>query len=76
MAKVEIVFAHHHGDHVPGEKVKVDEDEARRLVKNHRAAYATKSDAKAAGDDGPTPATRPRARTRKVAAKPAAPAGQ
>lgn len=43
--KVEIVFAHHHGTHVPGERATVDADEARRLVRGGRANYATKTDA-------------------------------
>lgn len=42
---VEITYAHHHGTHVPGDKVKVPETEARRLVRAGRANYATKKDA-------------------------------
>lgn len=40
---VEIVFAHHHRDHVPGDRVAVPVDEARRLVRGGRASYATKT---------------------------------
>ena len=43
----EIVFAHHHGPHVPGDRVDVDPDEARRLVRGGRANYATEADAAA-----------------------------
>lgn len=52
MADVEIIYAHHHGPRVPGEKVKVSEAEARRLVNAGRANYATKKDAAAAGGEG------------------------
>lgn len=53
MDTVEIVFAHHHGRHVPGDRVPVDAGEARRLVAGGRAAYATKPDAlEAEGEAG------------------------
>lgn len=42
---VEIVYAHHHRDHVPGERDVVPAGDARRLVHAGVAAYATKEDA-------------------------------
>lgn len=53
MDTVEIEFAHHHEGHVPGDRVAVDVDTARRLVRGGRANYATKPDAvQAEGDAG------------------------
>lgn len=55
---VEVVFVNHTKDHLPGDRAEVPADEARRLVKGHAARYATKTDAKTAGDpEGPTPRT-------------------
>lgn len=45
MDTVEIVFAHHHGAHKPGDRVAAAAGEARRLVRGGRANYATKPDA-------------------------------
>lgn len=45
MADIEIVFAHHHKDQVPGDRKSVDEGLARRLVRGGYANYATKADA-------------------------------
>lgn len=62
---VDVVFVHHHTDrtdrenvknYVPGARTSFDAETARRLVSSHVAEYATKSEAKAAGDpEGPTP---------------------
>lgn len=61
-SSVEIIYAHHHGDHVPGDRVSVDEGTARKLVKAGRANYATQADAKAAeGEDGAEKTARRRA---------------
>lgn len=63
MDTVEIEFAHHHDDHVPGDRVAVDVDTARRLVRGGRANYATKPDAvEAEGDAGADKTKRRRAR--------------
>jgi len=60
---VEVVFAHHHGKHVPGERVELDVDEARRLVRGGRANYATKPDAvQAEGEAGEEKTARRRAK--------------
>lgn len=45
---VEIVYVNHTRDHVPGDRVTVPIEEARRLVKGHAARYATKKDEAAA----------------------------
>lgn len=63
MTKIEIEFAHHHGSHVPGDRVKLDEDDARRLVQGGRANYVTADEAKKAeGDAGADKTARSRAR--------------
>lgn len=64
---VEVVFVNHWTDRrdpeevkdvLPGAKLTVESDLARRLVRGHVAQYATKKDAAAANDpEGPTPRT-------------------
>jgi hypothetical protein len=67
-ANVDVVFAHHHGDHVPGDRATVDADTGRRLVKGGRAHYATKAEAVAVEGAGGAEKT---VRAAKAAAKPA-----
>lgn len=58
---VEIVYAHHLGEHVPGQKAEVPELEARRLVNAGRANYATVKAATAAeGEEGKAKTARTR----------------
>lgn len=65
---VEIVYAHHQGDHVPGDREKVDAATAKRLVRTGRANYATKADAVSTeGDDGAEKTVRARAEAKKAA---------
>lgn len=60
---VDVVFLHHWrdrraepADRIPGERLTVPVELARRLVAGSVAVYATKTAAKAAGDaEGPTP---------------------
>lgn len=40
--KVEIIYAHHTRDHVPGDREAVDAATAKALVRTGRANYATK----------------------------------
>lgn len=62
---VEIIFAHHHSDHVPGDRVEVDEETAKRLVRGGRASYATKADAVAVeGEAGAEKTARARSKPR------------
>jgi hypothetical protein len=61
---VEVVFDHHHADrrdrenvkhYVPGDRAPFDAATARQLVAARVATYATKTEAKAAGEpDAPT----------------------
>lgn len=62
---VEIVYAHHQGAYVPGDRASVDAATAKRLVRTGRANYATKADATAVeGDAGAEKTTRARAGTK------------
>jgi len=58
MAKVSVTFAAPHENHKVGDDVRVDEDEARRLVGAGVACFSTVPDAKAAGGDPADAATK------------------
>ena len=46
--KTEVEFLHHHGSHVPGDVVPVDEEEASKLIRTGRAKLAPAAKAKPA----------------------------
>jgi hypothetical protein len=55
---VTVVFAHFNGDFKPGDKAEVEIDEAKRLVTDGIASYATVPEAKKAGADPSDAATK------------------
>lgn len=62
MAKTEVVFSHPHDGRRVGESAKLDDAEARRLVRAGIATYAEDEDAK---DDSDVSADKPAGRARK-----------
>jgi hypothetical protein len=62
---VEIIYAHHTRDHVPGDRETVDRATAKRLVRTGRANYATKAAAtRTEGDAGADKTERARGATK------------
>ena len=55
---VTVKFANFSGEHKPGDQVEVDVDEAKRLVGDGLASYATVPEAKKAGADPSEAATK------------------
>jgi hypothetical protein len=54
---VDVIYSHFNGEHKPGDRVTVDEAEAKRMVHDGLVKYATIPAAKAAGDEPAKAAT-------------------